>query len=83
MIVYCSALTVASVFFFFTGGVDKTNSKRALESAGFTEIEFTGYKFLSCGEDIFRTGFKAKNVRSQQVNGVVCCGLFKNCTIRY
>lgn len=40
--------------------------------------------FFGCGKgDIFRTTFTAKNTKGQQVDGVVCKGLFKGSTIRY
>lgn len=61
-----------------------SGSRRALESEGFTEIQLTGYSWLSCGkDDTFATGFTAKNAKGNPVSGTVCCGLVKGCTIRF
>ena len=67
------------------GCTSESHSRHALESAGFTDIEFTGYQFFSCGEDdTLHTGFRATNPTGQRVEGTVCCGLvIKDCTIRF
>lgn len=58
-------------------------SKRVLEQQGYTEIEITGYSPFSCSEDdVFSTGFKAKGPTGIDVEGTVCCGWIKNCTVR-
>ncbi|GAC1393284.1 MAG: hypothetical protein NVS3B10_00590 [Polyangiales bacterium] len=63
---------------------DETASRRALEDSGYTEVRFTGYVAFSCGrDDNFSTGFVAKNPAGRTVSGVVCCGLFKSCTVRF
>lgn len=55
-----------------------------LEKAGFTDIEPRGYGIFSCSEDdFFQTNFAATNPQGMRVEGTVCCGLMKNCTIRY
>lgn len=60
------------------------DAHRALESAGFTEISITGYRFTGCGEDDdFTTGFTARNPQGKYVSGVVCSGWFKGGTIRF
>jgi hypothetical protein len=52
------------------GCTDEANTKRTLESAGYTDIE--------------TTGFRAKNTRGKVVTGTVCCGIWsKGCMIRY
>lgn len=57
---------------------------RALENQGFTDIEITGYSPFSCGEDDWSsTGFRAKNAQDQIVEGTVCCGAWKSCTVRW
>lgn len=56
---------------------------KALEGAGYSEVNITGYKFFGCSEDdTFHTGFIAKGVNGKQVTGVVCSGLLKGATIR-
>jgi hypothetical protein len=59
-------------------------SEEALGKAGFYDIQMTGYSFFGCSEDdTFKTGFRAKNVNGMEVEGVVCCGVLKDCTIRF
>ena len=56
---------------------------RALQGAGYKDINITGYSLFGCAdEDYIRTGFKAIGPSGQQVNGVVCSGWFKGATIR-
>lgn len=55
-----------------------------LEKSGFTDIKTTGYRMLACSkDDTYTTGFTAKNPAGVEVSGVVCCGLFKSCTVRF
>lgn len=67
------------------GCTDPQGAKDALESQGFSDVEITGYKMFMCSEnDVYSTGFVAKNVNGQVVKGSVCAGLFfKGSTIRY
>ncbi len=64
---------------------DESGARKALNAQGFSDIEITGWDALSCGkDDTSSTGFRAKNVKGERVEGVVCCGLlFKNCTVRF
>lgn len=63
---------------------DEQRTRSTLEAAGFTEIETTGYDWWSCGQgDDYSTGFRAKNPRGELVQGVVCCGWAKACTVRF
>jgi len=67
------------------GCTDEDNAQRVLSNAGYSDITFTGWKPLSCGEgDWFRTGFRAKNPVGNHTSGVICTGLFfKESTIRF
>lgn len=67
------------------GCTNEVESRRVLSNAGYTDIVFTGWKPLSCGEgDWYRTGFHATNSVGNQTSGVVCSGLlFKDSTIRF
>jgi hypothetical protein len=66
------------------GCTNDSDSTRALQSAGFSNIRTTGYRMWGCGEsDTYHTGFVATNPAGQEVSGVVCCGTFKGCTIRF
>lgn len=58
-------------------------SFRALEGAGYTQIQMNGYSFFGCGEDdAFHDSFTAKGANGKPVKGVVCSGWFKGSTIR-
>jgi hypothetical protein len=66
------------------GCTDNEGSMRALQGNGFTDIRLTGYEWLGCGrDDSYSTGFYAKNPNGVYVSGVVCCGTFKSCTVRF
>lgn len=66
------------------GCTDEKESSRTLKAMGFTEVQMTGYDWFSCSEeDTFHTGFRAKNFKGETVEGVVCCGWLKNCTVRF
>lgn len=78
--------TVITILIGFLSACTAPNeARRILEQQGYTNIEIKGYSLLTCSEDDwFRTGFKATSPAGQQVQGVVCRGLFfKNSTIRF
>jgi len=55
----------------------------ALDGAGYTDIQITGWRAFSCSkDDTFSTGFRAKGPTGKSVTGVVCSGLLKGATIR-
>ena len=65
------------------GCTDSDVARKSLAGAGYTDIEITGYAFFGCSEDdAFHTGFKAKGLNGQPVEGVVCSGWLKGSTIR-
>ena len=58
-------------------------SYRALEGAGYTQIQMNGYAFFGCDEkDLFHDSFTARGATGKPVSGVVCAGWFKGATIR-
>lgn len=62
---------------------DEPRSRRVLEEAGYTDIQITGFEAWACSDgDTFSTGFTAKGPTGRRTSGAVCCGTFKNCTIR-
>ena len=67
-----------------SGCTDPKNATRALESAGYKDVQIEGYSFFGCsGDDTYKTRFSATGVNGQPVDGVVCSGLFfKGQTIR-
>ena len=63
---------------------DEQRTRETLSKACFTEIQTTGYSWLACSDsDDFHTGFRAKNPNGVVVEGTVCCGMMKACTIRF
>lgn len=63
---------------------NESDSRRALESSGFSEITTTGWEPFACSDsDDFSTGFRAVNPQGKSVKGVVCCGILKGCTVRF
>jgi hypothetical protein len=69
---------------FALGCTDESATRETLRKAGFTEVQTTGYSAFACSEDDnFSTGFRAKNPQGQVVEGTVCCGFLKSCTVRF
>lgn len=65
------------------GCTDSAAARKALEGAGYTKIEITGYSYFGCSDsDTFHTGFEAIGPTGIPVEGVVCSGWFKGATIR-
>lgn len=63
---------------------DESATRRTLEASGFTDVTVGGYAWFSCSEgDNFATSFSATNSQGKRVHGAVCCGLWKNCTVRF
>lgn len=56
----------------------------AVKNAGYANIEVQGLAPFSCGDDDL-TGrhFRALAPNGQPVEGVVCCGILKSCTLRF
>lgn len=76
-------LLLAFVFVHCYPASDQDRASAVLEAEGYTEIHMTGWDYWGCGEDDFYTdGFIATSVNGSRVDGVVCCGLFKSCTVR-
>lgn len=66
------------------GCTDRNGAYNALADAGYEQIEITGYRPFSCGQDdAVKTGFRAVGPTGREVRGTVCSGLlFKDSTIR-
>ncbi len=76
-------LIVLATIFLLAGCTQPEKATRALEAAGYTQIDITGYNFFGCDEkDSFHTGFTAKGSTGAPIEGVVCGGFFKGATIR-
>lgn len=67
-----------------TACTNARDSRQALAEAGFSDIHVGGFAWLQCGkDDTFATKFSAKGPTGVSVNGAVCCGWLKGCTIRH
>lgn len=82
-----AAIIAAIIFLLYCFGqlmFNESKAKETLDKAGFTDIIITGIGPLDCSEDDYiRTRFEATNPQEMRIQGTVCCGLFKRCTIRY
>jgi hypothetical protein len=77
IIIIASALLLASC-------TNVSGTRRALVAMGFTQIETHGYAVFGCGkDDLTCTKFTAVSPNGATVKGVVGCGWFKNCTVRF
>lgn len=78
-------ILIAIVALLAVGCTDPSGATRILEANGFTDIQLTGYAWLSCSDkDTYQTGFIAKGPTGVRVEGAVCAGMFfKNSTIRF
>jgi len=57
---------------------------KALQSQGFKSIDVGGWALWGCSDsDATSKHFTAINANNKQVSGVICCGYFKRCTIRW
>lgn len=63
---------------------DEREARRTLDAAGLRNVEITGWSPMSCAkDDLTSTGFRADNSAGKRIEGVVCCGILKGCTVRY
>lgn len=78
-------LMILSLILLCAACTSEDDARRALSSAGYTDINILGYSFFSCSkEDFFRTEFTATNYQGKTISGTVCSGLlFKDATIRF
>lgn len=70
--------------FSLIGCTDEKSAQRVLSDQGYTQINFTGYRIFSCGDDYqFHTGFAAKAPNTgRPVSGTVCSGWLKGNSIK-
>lgn len=75
---------IALALCLLVGSTAPDYTRETLQKSGYTNIEVTGFSPFSCGEDdTFSTGFRADNPQGQRVEGTVCCGMLKSCTVRF
>jgi hypothetical protein len=57
---------------------------RSLHAMGLHYVKIGGYPFFQCGDsDEFNSEFTATGTDGKRVQGAVCCGFLKNCTVRF
>lgn len=57
---------------------------RAATAAGFHDVHAGDYAWFACGDDYFTsTKFTAVNANGASVEGVVCCGWLKKCSVKF
>lgn len=67
-----------------SGCTDEERSRETLQKSGYSNIHVGGFDGWSCSkDDHYSTHFKATNPAGQMVEGTVCCGMFKSCTVRF
>lgn len=82
---FAVALILVFVFAFMAGCHTSSDSTlQTLQKSGFTAITVGGLAPWTCGaDDMAGRSFVAKNPQGMLVEGVVCCGLLKGCTVRF
>lgn len=72
------------VVLLLTGCTENDRATATLSKSGYKDINITGYDAFACGKDDWSsTKFIASNPLGQRVEGVVCCGAWKYCTVRF
>lgn len=75
---------LAFLVFLAVPRTDAARTMTTLQNAGYSDIETTGHRYFACGQDDwYTTTFTAINPIGRSVEGVVCCGMLKDCTVRF
>ena len=83
LIISCMAIVISCISM---QGCNVSQSKAAevLSNEGFTDVQVTGHAWFACSKgDSFSSNFTAVNPRGQTVEGSICCGVIKSCTVRW
>jgi len=71
------------LFLLVSACTDESRAARILRAQGYKNVTIEGYRWFSCSkDDTYHTGFSAVAPSGEAVEGVVCCGIMKNCTVR-
>jgi hypothetical protein len=81
----CALVGLVAINFHYGCSTTNDEAQSTLEKAGFTEIVLKPeVEVWACGEgDKWGRSFEAANPHGVVVSGVVCCGRWKACTIRF
>jgi hypothetical protein len=72
--------------------VDQATAEQVLADEGFHDVQVTGWAPFSCSDDdTFKSHFCASRTvvnpdgttSERHVSGTICCGYFKDCTVRH
>jgi hypothetical protein len=61
--------------------VDHDTAVRVLEDDGYEDVRIGDHAWFACG-DTFASEWTAER-NGRRVEGSVCCGVFKDCTVRH
>jgi len=76
-------LVMISVSVLVAGCTNSNKAQRVLEANGYTQIQYTGYRFfMKSDNETFSTGFRAKSPSGKIVTGAVTSGWIGGGTIR-
>lgn len=76
-------IALVAVLLFSACTSSESDVRRVLEDEGYMDVEVGGYAWFGCGrDDEFRNHFRARR-GGRVVEGVVCCGWLKDCTVRH
>ena len=86
VLVICGGLTLLASYL-PAGEEEEAHARKLLQSQGATDIQFESLRLFECGTEDIRSKsvhFKALSKSSgMRLEGAVCCGWIKNCTIRF
>lgn len=75
---------IALTLFSCTSNKDFEKGKKQLENQGYTDVVNTGHNYYCCSNDeLYSTGFKAKDKNGDIVEGCFCLSILKGITIRF
>jgi hypothetical protein len=84
ILIALAIIAIISIRYIMGDRTDPERSKATLEAQGFSDISTGKFNWKSCGDsDYYATEFTATNTIGKRVSGVVCCGYYKSCTIRF
>lgn len=63
--------------------VGEQRATTLLRKHGYSVERLGGYAMLACGDDLFVREFTARARGGERVEGYVCCGVLKACTLRW
>lgn len=77
-------LLVLALCALLMGCVSEGTARTTLDDEGYTDVAVTGHSFWACGQhELLGAKFEATNARGKRIEGVVCCGVLKACTVRH